>query len=207
MNGIDVSHHQGRIDWAAVGQSGVSFAFIKATEGLTFTDPMFATNWHAAKQAGITRGAYHFFRPQFDPTQQAQHLLSVLGRDPGELPPVLDVEVLDHTTPQELISQSQLCMQALTSELNGLPILYTGTSFWRDTLKDSPAFSAHPLWIAHYTSALSPMVPTAWSTWTFWQHSQAGQVPGIRGQVDLNRCNGRVLPTMKDIPTVRSCPQ
>jgi lysozyme len=188
MNGIDVSHHQGQIDWPAVRQSGICFAFIKSTEALTFTDPMFVSNWEAAKNAGIIRGAYHFFRPQAHPEMQASHFLAQLKNDPGELPPVLDVEVLDGLAPRQLLARAKACADAITRTLTR-PILYTGASFWRDTLEDSAAFAAHPLWIAHHTSALSPTVPNAWSTWTFWQHSQHGCVPGINGHVDLNRSN------------------
>ncbi len=194
MNGIDVSHHQGQIDWTAVRDSGISFAFIKATEGLSCTDPLFAANWQAAREAGIRRGAYHFFRPQLDPERQAQHFLAVLRDDPGELPPVLDVEVLDRVSPQEVITRTQQCMDVITGSLAITPILYTAASFWRDTLKNSSALSHHPLWIAQYTHALSPTVPTAWATWTFWQHSQEGRVPGITGNVDLNRANTGILP-------------
>jgi lysozyme len=193
MNGIDVSHHQGHIDWITVRRSGISFAFVKATEGLTSTDPLFAANWQAARQVGVARGAYHFFRPQLDPEQQAKHFLEVLGNDLGELPPVLDVEVLDGLTPEDVISRTKKCVNVITTSLGSLPILYTGTSFWRDTLKNPPAFADHPLWIAHYTAGLSPTVPKAWTNWTFWQHSQTGHVPGINGPVDLNRSNSGVL--------------
>ena len=193
MNGIDVSHHQGQIEWAQVCDSGIAFAFIKATEGLSYTDPLFAKNWAAARHVGIRRGAYHFFRPQLDPVRQAQHFLAVIGHDHSELPPVLDVEVLDGVAPQEVITRTQQCMGVLTEELTVAPILYTSAYFWRDTLGNPPAFSNHPLWIAHYTHALSPTVPRAWATWTFWQHSQEGRVHGIAGNVDLNRCNEKVM--------------
>lgn len=189
MNGIDVSHHQGEIDWAEVRDSGVGFAFIKATEGLSCTDPLFARNWQAARHVGLRRGAYHFFRPKLDPERQARHFVEVLGNDAGELPPVLDLEVLDGISPQEVIARTQQYLNLLTKSLAITPILYTGASFWRDTLKNSTAFAGHPLWIAHYTDSVSPMVPKAWNTWTFWQYSQEGHVPGIAGKVDLNRFN------------------
>jgi lysozyme len=192
MNGIDVSHHQGPIDWIAVRNSGISFAFVKASEGLSCTDPMFRTNWANAHNAGILRGAYHFFRPGSDPQQQAAHFLAQLGTDPGELPPVLDIELLDGVAPAEVIARAGTCLHSITSALIA-PILYTGTSFWRDTLKNSASLAKYPLWIAHYTHALSPTVPRPWSTWTFWQHSQEGRIPGIAGNVDLNRCNGEML--------------
>jgi lysozyme len=92
--GIDVSHYQPNIDWQAVAAGGVSFAFIKATEGGALVDGMFESHWAQAKRAGVLRGAYHFFRPKLDAAAQARHFLAQL-RDPGELPPAVDVEVAD----------------------------------------------------------------------------------------------------------------
>src|ERR1700757_3658589 len=92
--GIDVSHYQGKIDWKKVTQAGVNFAFIKVTDGTNSTDSYFAANWMNARQAGIRRGAYHFFRAQEDAALQAKQFVAALGNDVGELPPVLDFEVL-----------------------------------------------------------------------------------------------------------------
>ncbi len=86
LQGIDVSHYQGTIDWQKVAQAGIRFVFVKATQGITVVDPQFQTNWQEAKAAGLLRGAYHFFEPDDDPGQQAQNLLTALGGDPGEFP-------------------------------------------------------------------------------------------------------------------------
>ena len=94
IEGIDVSHYQGTIDWSKVAGAGKTFAFIKASDGTVGADPTFAYNWSRARQAGLRRGAYHFFRPITDALQQAQHFLRQLGDDHGELPPVLDFELL-----------------------------------------------------------------------------------------------------------------
>lgn len=190
MNGIDVSHHQGQIDWRKVHQSGIKFAFIKTTEGLTLKDSMFHTNWSGARAQKLLCGAYHFFRPQFDPESQAQHFLDVLDFDHGELPPTLDVEVNAEVSPDDLIARAQRWLEVVETELGCQAILYTGSSFWRTTLKNSNVFAEHPLWIAHYTSAPNPIVPSAWPRWTFWQYSQTGKVEGIAGNVDLNKFNG-----------------
>ena len=191
MSGIDVSHFQQDIDWKQVRRVGVAFAFIKASEGSAVADPMFARNWSNSKAARILRGAYHFFRPQVDPLAQAQFFLRRLKSDPGELPPVLDVEVLTGpTVPEQALADARKWMDAVTAEVGRKAILYTGSAFWRNTLKNSTAFADHPLWVAHYTSGPNPVVPTAWPKWTFWQFSQQGKVAGVTGNVDLDIFNG-----------------
>ncbi len=190
QSGIDVSHFQNQINWRKVQQVKVSFAFVKATEGLTITDPMFHLNWESAREQGILRGAYHFFRPQLDAEKQARYFLDLLDDDPGELPPALDLEVLGNLAPDEVISRARQWMKIVEKECRCKPVLYTGSSFFRTTLKNSTAFASNPLWIAHYTIGPRPLVPSAWPQWTFWQFSQQGKVVGINGNVDLNAFNG-----------------
>jgi lysozyme len=207
QSGIDVSHFQSQIDWRKVQRVGVSFAFVKASEGLSVLDPMFHPNWEAAREQGIFRGAYHFFRPQLDPQQQADFFLRQLDDDPGELPPALDLEVIGNVDPDEVIRRANRWLKIVGKELKCKPVIYTGSAFFRTTLNNSTAFASHPLWIAHYTIGPKPMVPKAWPQWTFWQFSQQGKVVGINGNVDLNAFNGnmpdlealcvRKLPPMK----------
>jgi lysozyme len=104
--GIDVSHYQGKIDWHQVADRAINFAFIKATDGSKFVDPLLQENWVSSREAGILRGAYHFFRANQDPAQQAEHYLS---STPGlaELPAVLDFEVIGNATSQEALSPEQ----------------------------------------------------------------------------------------------------
>lgn len=190
MSGIDVSHYQDRIEWTKVHKVGINFAFIKASEGNTLVDKMFTCNWTAAGNLDVLRGAYHFFRPELDPLEQAKHFLKVLGKDPGELPPALDIEVLGNLSPDEVIRRATHWMTYVESKLHCKPILYTGSAFWRYSVRDSTALRTHPLWIAHYTTAPGPRLPTAWPKWTFWQFSQQGRVAGIKGDVDMNAFNG-----------------
>lgn len=190
--GIDVSHYQGKVDWQAVAKSGISFVFIKATDGVTH-DPLFASHWNGAREAGLKRGAYHFFRPLPDTLQQATALIGALGSEWGELPPVLDFELLGGAHADEALKAAMQWMQTLRESCGRAPILYTGFSFWTSSLHDSPLFAEHPLWIAQYSSTMQPRIPNAWKTWTFWQHSEKGQVKGIKGPVDLNRFNGTFM--------------
>jgi lysozyme len=204
MSGIDVSHFQQEIDWQQVRRAGVSFAFIKATEGVTVFDSVFNQNWRKARMASVMRGAYHFFRPQVDADAQARFFLDKLKGDPGDLPPVLDVETLtDGTTFDQLLGGARVWVDVVKKALGCQPILYTGSAFWRKTLKNCSRFTDCPLWIAHYTTGPNPIVPTAWSKWTFWQFSQLGQMSGIKGKVDLDVFNG----TASDLQALRIQPK
>jgi lysozyme len=185
--GIDVSHWQGTIDWNAVVAEGIEFSFIKATEGGDYVDPKFAESGAGARDAGIVRGAYHFFRPQTDAMAQAAHFLRTVQVAPGDLPPVLDVEVTDGRTLDAVAAGVRTWLQEVERATGRRPILYTRASFW--TAQMGAAFGAYPLWVAHY-GATQPNIPAGWSGWTFWQHSDAGRVDGISGDVDLNWFNG-----------------
>jgi lysozyme len=190
MSGIDVSHFQQEIDWQQVRRAGVAFTFIKATEGVNVSDSHFSQNWRNAKLARVLRGAYHFFRPQLDAEAQARFFLDEIAGDPGDLPPVLDVAVLTSVDPERVIFGAHNWVEIVRTRLGRSPILYTGSAFWRNTLKNSSQFSEYPLWIAHYTAGPNPLLPSAWRQWTFWQFSQQGKVAGITGNVDLDVFNG-----------------
>jgi lysozyme len=182
--GIDVSHYQGEVNWPAVAGSGVRFAFIKATDGIQDIDPRFARNWAGAKAAGIVRGAYHFFRPALDAQRQAAHFVSVVTMDDMALPPALDVEVTDGLDRAALQAGIRTWLETVRVACGCRPVLYTDPSFWNDSV--AADFSDYPLWLACYADA--PEIPATWQAWTFWQHTDAGEVNGISGQVDLDYC-------------------
>lgn len=190
VRGIDVSHYQGTIDWGLVAKAGIAFAFIKATDGASKVDPQFQANWSGAKAAGLLCGAYHFYEPGADPHQQAESFLSVVQTGPGDLPPVLDVEMQGDAS--EIISGLQVWLDAVEQATGRVPILYTNPSFWAKL--GASGFGRFPLWIAEY-GVTAPKVPAGWSSWTFWQYSQSGSVPGIQGSVDLDLFQG----TLQDL--------
>ncbi len=191
MSGIDVSHFQQEIDWHQVHTVGIAFAFIKATDGTTVADRRFAIHWRQSKAARVLRGAYHFFRPQLDPEAQAKFFLERLNEDYGELPPVLDVESLSTgISSEQVIAGAKRWIDFISAVIHRKAILYTGSAFWRNTLRNSTALADCPLWVAHYTSGPNPLVPSAWPKWTFWQFSQRGKMAGIEGFVDLDVFNG-----------------
>jgi lysozyme len=195
--GIDVSHHNGDIDWSMVKQAGAEFAFLKATEGATFVDKTFKANWKEAKASGIRVGAYHFFRPRIALQSQIDNFVRALGSvEAGDLPPVIDTEVPSDwakLTGKQSVDLIVGFIDGIRAKLgdNVHPIIYLSPSFADDVLKNDARLKDHPLWLAHYTSASRPRVPKPWDFWTFWQFTENGKVAGISGNVDINRFNGQ----------------
>lgn len=191
-DGIDLSHWQGTVAWSRVKADGVTFAFMKATEGSYYTDPTLKTNWAGAQKQGIYRGAYHFARPSVgSAATQARYFVSKVGsfKGAGVLPPVLDLEATGGLNGSQLKTWVATWLQT-TEQLTGrTPMVYVSPYFWIDNVQNSTAFTHYPLWIAHYTTG-SPKVPGGWPTWTFWQRTSSGSVSGIGGTVDMNRFNG-----------------
>jgi lysozyme len=190
LDGIDVSHWQGDIQWSAVKGHGIKFAIIKATEGHHYTDPHFATNWVKARNLGIVRGAYHYFRAQQNPTRQVDHFLNQMNLEPNDLPPALDIEETFNTgaSHQQWIDGMGTWLGTLESRTGRRPIMYSRASFL-NTLPIPADFRRYPLWVAHY-GVQQPALPNVWDSWVIWQHVSTGHVAGIQGNVDLNRFNG-----------------
>jgi lysozyme len=187
IQGIDVSHYQGTVDWPQVKAVGIQFAFAKATEGVTLLDPEFATNWAGMKAAGLLRGAYHFFEPNDDAGQQATFFLSTVQLESGDLPPVLDVETAAATS-EALWQGVQTWLDQVEAATGVRPILYLNKSFANEY--DAPSsLAAYPLWLAQYEVEI-PTLPNGWTTWLLWQYSQTGTIDGVSGSVDFDQLNG-----------------
>ncbi|OCQ94707.1 hydrolase [Oscillatoriales cyanobacterium USR001] len=184
IRGIDVSSYQPNINWQSVANDGILFAFVKATEGVTWIDDTFARNWAAMKTVGIQRGAYHFFRPASSIQGQIDSFLKTVKLQPGDLPPVLDVESTGGLGATEICDRMAIWLDAVEKETGMQPIIYTYPGFWENL--GTKRFSDYPLWIAHYTTAEEPWVSGGWSSWTFWQYTDKGRVAGISGNVDIN---------------------
>jgi lysozyme len=193
--GIDISHFQGTIDWSQVAQAGKMFAFVKATQGLTYVDPQFHANWAGVKAAGLLRGAYHFYQPGDDPRQQAEFFLQTVELGPGDLPPALDVEISNGQSAGEIVQGVQEWLSAVQQALGVTPLLYTDRTFW-NTL-GAKGFGDYPLWVAEYGVTL-PVLPAGWTSWAFWQFSEAGTVPGVTGSTDLDLFQG----SLEDLRTL-----
>jgi lysozyme len=190
IHGIDVSKYQRQISWEAVRGMEVQgvrlhFAFIKATEGLTSTDPFFRRNWRKAKGAGMVRGAYHFFIASRDGKRQAEHFIDEVSLRPGDLPPVLDVEQAFGMSSAQIRKEVSRWLDVVEQYYGVRPIIYTNVDFYEKHLQGS--FDDYPLWVAHY---LQPNRPRIRRSWSFWQHSEKGKVNGILSLVDFNVFNG-----------------
>ncbi|MCL1124971.1 GH25 family lysozyme [Shewanella surugensis] len=202
IQGIDVSHYQGRIDWPQVNRQLFPFAIAKATGGETYVDPEFHINWHGMRENGLIRGAYHFFYAADDPQKQALKYLSVVGEwNPADLPPILDIEITDNMNGVAIRERSLVWLNIVEKETQRRPIIYTN-SFFSKTYLNDPRLARFPLWIAQYSAELS-VLPEPWkdkgtcrNTWCLWQHSQNGKVTGVNAPVDLNHFNGN-LPSLK----------
>lgn len=182
--GIDVSYYQPTIDWKRVRKAGVLFAFIRVSDGATFADPAFDKHWSKARPTGILRGAYQYFRPDENARVQADLLIDKIKHDPGELPPVIDVENTGGKSAKQIARGIAIWVERVRERLGVEPIIYTGPDFWK-TAVDNADFTTQPLWLAHYTTSC-PTVPAPWRRWTFWQYSERGEVFGITGPVDLD---------------------
>jgi lysozyme len=186
-SGIDVSKWQGTVDWTSVQQSGVAFAFVRATYGSSEVDSSFSENWQATKDAGIIRGAYHFFLAADDATEQAEFFMRTVGSlGPDDLPPVLDVESGGGVS-SNLADSIQTWLTTVAQGLGRTPIIYTAPSFWNENL--TSGFGNYPLWVAEY-GVSTPIAVNGWTDWTFWQYSSTGKVGGVSGEVDLDYFNG-----------------
>jgi GH25 family lysozyme M1 (1,4-beta-N-acetylmuramidase) len=204
--GIDVSTWNGTIKWAKVAHAGYRFAFGKATEGTSYNDKTYTTNRNGSEAAGLAFGAYHFARPTgksiaaatTSAIRQANHFLAIAAPQPGELPPVLDLEATGNLPRQRLLAWTLAWLGQIDARTGVEPFVYTSPLFWKGRLGDSTAAAAAGtrLWIAHWTSKTRPMVPAQnWggNGWKFWQWTNCVTVPGIKHCSDGDRMNGTKL--------------
>lgn len=193
IHGIDVSRYQQIIDWESVKAMNVEnvrigFAFIKATEGNGNTDNYFRRNWKKAREAGMPRGAYHYFLATKDGKTQAENFISRVDLLPGDLPPVLDVEQTYGVSGIKLRQRVKDWLTTVEAHYGVKPIIYTNVDFYKQYLKDD--FDGYTLWVAHYLQRERPRI---YRPWHFWQYSEQGHVNGILSKVDFNVFNGDSL--------------
>lgn len=186
IEGIDVSRYQAVVDWDLIADQDIDFVFVKATEGATHTDLFFKENWHQIKSVGIRRGAYHFYRPRTPAVEQADHFVANVRLESGDLPPVLDIEVLDKVNPKRMVADLKTWLVLITRHYGVRPIIYTNLSFYNQYMAGQ--FDEYPLWIARY-SRDKPVLACG-RTWQFWQYGSHGSLDGIDGHVDLNVFSG-----------------
>lgn len=192
VHGVDVSRWQADIDWPKLRTQGANFAYIKSTDGGDHIDPMFRTNWRKAKEAGLKRGAYHFFYWCRTGGEQADWFIRNVPREPDALPPVIDVEWNGESrckrrpTPQQVREKMQVFMDKLERHYGKRPIIYTAPDFYRDNLQG--AFLDYPFWLRAVAAHPSKVYPGR--RWLFWQYSGSGLSQGVGGKIDLNVFHG-----------------
>lgn len=189
VHGIDISHYQGDINWKMLeqtrqGQFPVQFIFMKATEGGDYSDKRFVANFDSAKAHGFIRGAYHFYNPKTDVNKQADFFINSVKLEPGDLPPVLDIEKKGKDI-AKLQADLKHWLRRIENHYGVKPIIYASYKFKNRYLNDS-VFNSYPYWIAHYYVDSVQYK----GEWKFWQHTDVGTLPGIKEQVDLNIFNG-----------------
>ena len=184
-SGIDVSHHQGVIDWAAVKKSkpDLAFVYVKCSEGSTYVDPQFMRNAAGAHAQGYRVGAYHFFRMTSGAQDQFRHFKAQMDKVPLDLIPMVDVERDDKKPRKDLQDSLRILLNLLEEAYGVKPMIY-GTNRSYNTYC-APEFNSYPLYIGRY--GLNKPVVKGPSHYTIWQYSEDGQIKGIPKPVDLCR--------------------
>jgi lysozyme len=189
VRGIDVSEHQEDIDWLAVAGEGLDFAFIKATEGMDHRDGYFARNWEGAREAGMIRGAYHFFTFRSPGSEQARNFIATVPVEEGTLPPTIDLEFYGNSSDVPAKEEVQRELGDFIVEIERhygrRPVLYVDYDSYQAFVAGE--FEDCIIWIRDLSS--TPDLGDG-RPWFFWQYSSSGRVVGIDGNVDLNVFNG-----------------
>ncbi|WP_297722690.1 GH25 family lysozyme [Intestinimonas sp.] len=188
--GVDASVYQGEVDWPALADQGVDFAFLKATEGSSLQDVRFAQNWANAQAAGVRVGAYHFFSYDSPGETQADNFISAVPVTPGALPPVVDIEFYGDNlkNPPEADHVKAVLdplLERLEAHYGVKPILYVTYRSYALYLKKG--YEDYRFWFS------SPAVMPFWRPWTFWQYSHSARLEGYTGgeeRIDLNVFRG-----------------
>jgi GH25 family lysozyme M1 (1,4-beta-N-acetylmuramidase) len=200
QRGIDVSHWQGSINWSSVRSGGIIWAYMKATEGTSYTDPRFDRNYRASYRAGLIRGAYHFALPnRSSGAAQARFFVRNGGSWSGDgqtLPPALDIEYNPYGRDCYGLSARHMrrwirgFSNTVKNRSGRYPVIYTTLDWWTRCTRNNGRFgNTNPLWIARWSSSPGTL-PNGWAFWTFWQYTSSGSVTGISGDVDRDVFNG-----------------
>ena len=189
IHGIDVSKWQGNIDWRKLRKGGIEFAYIKSTEGGDHTDDRFLDYWNGAKRAGVPRGAYHFYYFCRTAKEQAAWFIANTPKERSALPPVLDIEwnhqsrsCKSRPEPATIRSEMTEFLRLVQAHFGKRPMIYTTVDFHEENLKGY--FRNYGFWVR--SVAAHPDVTYPKRNWHFWQYTGTGQVPGIKGDTDIN---------------------
>ncbi|WP_219471074.1 lysozyme [Nonomuraea rhizosphaerae] len=196
--GVDVSNWTGEVDWPEVASGGGKFAFVHATEGTDYRNPVFGAQYDGAADAGLLRGAYHFAQPhESDGAAQADFFLQNGGdwkTDGRTLPGVLDLEENPYKdkngkngcydlSQKDMVAWIKSFTTTYKQRTGRQAIIYTTRAWWQTCTGDSDRFGAHPLWLARWGGDPGEM-PKGWERQTFWQSAEKGTLAG--GQNSFN---------------------
>ena len=192
--GIDVSRYQQNINWAEVAKAregkdksySVSFAFIKATEGQSFVDKHYTSNWKNSKKNNILRGAYHYYKPNVNSKLQANNFIRTVKLQKGDLPPVLDIEETGKYGMDNLHRGLQNWLKIIEKHYGVKPIIYCFVDYYDKHFKGKKEYKDYQFWIAHHNYSSSRVK----DKWHFWQHTDKAKIKGISGNVCFNVFNG-----------------
>ena len=188
LPGIDVSSHQGTLDWASIAPH-IDFVYAKASEGTYYLNPDFTNQYDGPYDAGLTRGSYHFAIPNNSSgTAQADYFLGHGGGwspDGHTLPGALDIEYNPYgaacygLTHNQMVAWIDDFVTEYAARTHAYPVIYSTTDWWNDCTGGSSAFTGlDPIWVANYSSAGGGPLPADWGFYTFWQYADSGSVPG-----------------------------
>jgi lysozyme len=186
VRGVDVAHYQGEIDWDVLAAQDLDFAWIKATEGASHTDPRFAANWAAATRTDLLVGAYHFMSFESPGAEQAAQLAAEV---PATLPPVIDLEFYgafyeDHPSPETVRAILDPLVAGIEEHYGAAPIVYATQEAY--DLYLAGRYPDLPVWIR--SVAWTPRLSDG-RDWTIWQYSNRDRLPGYDGvepYIDMN---------------------
>lgn len=185
--GIDVSRYQGVIDWARVGaDANVSFVFIKATEGSSLVDPTYAYNLAGARQAGLSVGSYHFYRPRISVDEQVANMTAVVQKRDQDIVPLIDIETTGGVPNDKFVADLEVFVERITAHYGKKPILYTYQNFYNKYLVGT--FRGYHWVMAKYKDEVPLLTDNV--DYMMWQYTQTGRIPGIRTNVDRIRIMG-----------------
>lgn len=209
ITGIDVSKYQADLDWTKIQQAitpftppAITFAYIKATEGVGYINPNAQTNAASAKDAGLKIGYYHFATlnnaadPAGDAAGEGQAFLAAMAKLPAnDLPPVLDIESNpSKLAPQQVLDWIHSFYSTLEKGGINKYIIYSYKYFLDPSLPPNHGLGNIPLWLANYTNVQTPPLPVGWNSYAIWQYRSDGEFTGKSGkpvQCDVNKANGQ----------------
>ena len=201
--GIDISKYQGdEMDLMKKATDSLSFIICRSTEGVTYTDAKFKSNWNTAKEKGYIRGAYHFYLSDDSPENQSANFLKAIeDLQDSDLPPIIDFEemsIAKGSNKEKVIEDLWKFIFIIQEKSGRTPIIYTDLNIG-DTYLTAARFANYPLWVADYNSGVKPTLPGAWKgmEWVMWQSTDDYHFGKI--QDDFDRFNGSLADLKKFI--------